>query len=261
MRAEPEIAAPHGALEASVVVPARDEEERIGACLAALGAQMDLTPGSWEVLLVLDDCRDQTRERAVEAAAAHPQLSLRLLTGPGQGSGGARATGMDAACARLHAIGRPHGLIASTDADTKVAPDWLARQLELARAGARAIGGRIELCPDERAALPASVIAGHGEQSRRRFHRILEQAPDDGAVTDHWQFSGASMAVTAEAYREVGGLGEGGHSEDERFECALLAHGVPIERHLGVRVTTSARLDGRASHGLARVLRELAASR
>lgn len=257
MRAEPELATPHGALEACVVVPARNEEERIGACLAALEAQMDLRPESWEVLLVLDDCRDQTRERAVDAAAAHPQLTLRLLAGPGQGSGGARAMGMDAACARLHAIGRPLGLIASTDADTKVAPDWLARQLELARTGARAIGGRIELCPDERGALPAAVLAGHSEQSRTRFRRILEQAPDDDSVTDHWQFSGASMAVTAEAYREVGGLGEGGHSEDERLERALLAHGVPIERHLGVRVTTSARLDGRASHGLSRVLRDL----
>ena len=257
MRAEPEIAAPHGALEACVVVPARDEEQRIGACLAALGAQTDLSPESWEVLLVLDSCRDRTRARAIEAAAAHTYLSLRLLAGPGRGSGGARATGMDAACARLHAIGRPHGLIVSTDADTKVAPDWLGRQLELTRAGARAIGGRIELCLDERAGLPAAVLAGHSEQSRARFRRLLEQTPDDGSVTDHWQFSGASMAVTAEVYREVGGLGEDRHSEDERLERALLAHGVPIERHLGVRVTTSARLDGRASHGLARVLQGL----
>ena len=117
------------------MVPARDEEERIGACLDALGAQTGLEPGSWEVLLVLDRCRDRTRERALESAASHPHLALRLLDGPGRGSGGARATGMDAACERLHAVGRPHGLIASTDADTRVAPDWLARQLELARGG------------------------------------------------------------------------------------------------------------------------------
>ncbi len=167
--------------------------------------------------------------------------------------------GMDAACQRLHAVGRPRGLIASTDADTRVAPEWLARQLELVRGGARAIGGRIELCPIESAGLHETVVAGHGAQSQTRFARVLDQLPDDGSVADHWQFSGASMAVTADTYRAVGGLGESTHSEDEALERALLERGVPIERRLEVRVTTSARLDGRASHGLARLLRQLAA--
>lgn len=252
--------APHPALEACVVVPARDEEERIGACLTALSEQTNLTPETWEVLLVLDACRDRTLERALAAAAAHPNLALRLLAGPGRGSGGARATGMNAACARLHAVGRPRGLIASTDADTRVAPDWLACQLELASAGARAIGGRIELCQVERDELPAAVLAGHSRQSLGRFRRVVEQVADGPEVTDHWQFSGASMSLTAETYAEVGGLGHSIHSEDEQLERALLDHGVPIERHLGVRVTTSARLDGRATHGLARLLRELSAS-
>ena len=240
-----------------MVVPAHDEEERIGACLDALGAQTGLVPETWEVLLVLDRCTDRTRERAVEAAARHPQLTLHLLAGPGRGSGGARSTGMDAACARLLAVGRPGGLIASTDADTRVAHDWLARQLALARTGARAIGGRIELCPVEREGLAPSVLSGHAEHSRRRFERVLEQAAGHGGVTDHWQFSGASLAVTAETYVEVGGLGDGTHSEDEHLERLLLERGVAIDRHLDVRVTTSPRLDGRASHGLARVLREL----
>jgi glucosyl-3-phosphoglycerate synthase len=251
---------PHSALEACVVVPARDEEERIAACMAALGAQTGLSSDAWELLLVLDDCRDRTRELALAAAASHPQISLQLLDGPGRGSGGARATGMNAACARLHAVGRPCGLIASTDADTRVAPDWLARQIELAGTGARAIGGRIELCPVEREELSAKVLAGHSRQSRARFRRVLEHATGGSEVTDHWQFSGASMSLTAETYAEVGGLGQSTHSEDEQLERALLDHGVPIERHLGVRVTTSARLDGRATYGLARLLRELSAS-
>jgi glycosyltransferase involved in cell wall biosynthesis len=252
------IAPPAEALEACVVVPARDEEQRIGACLEALGAQTGVEQSAWEVLFVLDHCRDRTREVALSWAAAHPHIALRLLDGPGTGSGGARATGMDAACERLHVVGRPHGLIASTDADTRVAPDWLARQLGFAREGARAIGGRIELCPVERAELHGSVVAGHGEQSLTRFERVLAQLPDDGSVADHWQFSGASMAVTADTYRAVGGLGDNAHSEDEALERALLEQGVPIERRLEVRVTTSARTDGRASHGLARLLRELA---
>ena len=39
----------------------------------------------------------------------------------------------------------PDGLIASSDADTVVAPDWLARQLDAVAAGADAVGGWIEL--------------------------------------------------------------------------------------------------------------------
>ncbi len=258
MRGAHRPAPPAPALEACVVVPARDEEQRIAGCLEALATQRGLAPESWEVLLVLDDCGDRTHEVARATAARHPALTLHTLHGPGRGSGGARALGMDAACARLLSLGRPGGLIASTDADTRVTPTWLARQLELTRAGARAIGGRIELCPVEREALPSAVLAGHTERSRRRFARLLAAQAPAGSVHDHWQFSGASMAVTAETYTEVGGLGEGTHSEDEHLERALLERSVPIERHLDVRVVTSARLDGRASHGLARVLRELA---
>ncbi|MEJ7790046.1 MAG: glycosyltransferase family 2 protein [Thermoleophilaceae bacterium] len=259
MNTHPPLPAPHPALEACVVVPARDEEKRIAACLGALANQEGVAPGAWEVLLVLDHCRDATRDAARTVCAANPLLTLHLLAGPGRGSGGARATGMDAACARLLGLGRPRGLIASTDADTWADPSWLYRQLELSRAGARAIGGRIELCPVERRDLPPAVLDGHAARSQRRFRRVLAQATHAHSVTDHWQFSGASMSVTAETYAEVGGLGDGTHSEDEHLERALIARSVPIERHLDVRVTTSARMTGRASHGLARVLRELSA--
>ena len=43
------------------------------------------------------------------------------------GPGPARRIGMDAACARLLALGRPDGLIACTDADSRPAPTgWSA---------------------------------------------------------------------------------------------------------------------------------------
>jgi hypothetical protein len=53
--------------------------------------------------------------------------------------------------------------------------------------------------------------------------------------------SPGARRITAETYAEVGGLGDGAHSEDEQLERALLARSVPIERHLDVKVTTSAR--------------------
>lgn len=247
-------APPHPGLRACVVVPARDEEERITACLAALAAQVDADPRTWEILLVLDACTDSTAARAHETASGRPDLRLGTLYGPGAGPGPARRVGMDAACRRLHAVGRPEGLIASTDADTVVAPNWLAAQIDAAARGARAIGGRIELSAPELAELPPGVAHRHAAKARRRHAQVLARERAEGGAAEHWQFSGASLALTAATYAEVGGLGEHTDLEDEALERTLRRHGVPIERSLAVRVTTSARVTGRAGRGLARDL-------
>jgi glucosyl-3-phosphoglycerate synthase len=133
---------PNPALRACVVVPARDEEDLIASCLEALATQERLAHHEYEVLLILDRCTDETEERACEIGGVHPSLNLHFLDGPGEGSGPARRVGMDAACARLLQVGRPEGIIACTDADTVVAPDWLAAQLRAVSEGARDIGGR-----------------------------------------------------------------------------------------------------------------------
>jgi len=246
---------PEPALEACVVVPARDEEELIAACLRALAEQTGVGPEEYEVLLVVDGCIDGTAERAMEVAGAHPRLRLHLLEGPGLGSGHARRTGMEAACERLVGIGRPAGLIASTDADTVVAGDWLSAQLTAAVRGARAIGGRIELAGGS---LPKTVLHWHSERGRSRHQKILSD-PDRLGAAEHWQFSGASLALTAETYAKVGGLEPRATLEDERLEEVLLEQRIPIERLLSVRATTSSRLQGRANQGLAHDLAAAAA--
>ena len=238
---------PHPALRACVVVPARDEQDLITSSLTALAAQAGVEPYEYEVLLVLDACTDATAERAKKVAGAHPWLRLRLLDGPGLGSGHARRAGMDAACERLTGLGRPEGLIASTDADTVVAHDWLSVQLDAAVRGARAIGGRIELGPGS---LPPAVIRWHSERGRSRHEKLMAD-PDQLGATEHWQFSGASLALTVETYARVGGLEPRATLEDESLEQVLRKERIPIERLVSVRATTSSRLDGRATQGLA----------
>ena len=230
-----------------MVVPARDEEAFVGPCLEALAAQAGIGSSEYEVLLILDRCTDRTEARAREAATDHPRLRLHLLRGPGEGSGPARRVGMDAACARLLRVGRPQGLIACTDADTVVASDWLAAQLGALSRGARAIGGRIELADD--GSLHAHVLRRHAEQGRLRHERLLSD-PDTRGATQHWQFSGASLGLSAELYRQIGGLEPLAALEDEGLERILRGQHVPIERLLSVRVTTSPRLEGRAQRGL-----------
>src|SRR5215208_1947567 len=157
---------PHPGMLASVVVPARNEEALVGSCLAALAEQDGISPEEYEVLLVLDRCTDATEDRALEVAAKYRRMQLYLLEGPGRGAGHARRVGMEEACARLLSLDRPEGLIASTDADTVVAPNWLSVQLEAAARGARAIGGHIELRDD--ANLPGGVSGWRVEQGRLR---------------------------------------------------------------------------------------------
>ncbi|MHB1861036.1 MAG: glycosyltransferase family 2 protein, partial [Solirubrobacteraceae bacterium] len=119
--------APSPRLRAVVVVPARDEAERIEACLYALSAQRELAHDCYEAIVVLDGCRDETASVLARFRERAGSFTVHVveLRAP-EGVGRARRRGMDLACERLATVGRTRGLIASTDADSVVAPDWLA---------------------------------------------------------------------------------------------------------------------------------------
>lgn len=240
--------APDHALQACVVLPARDEEALVGRCLRALATQHEVDPASYLVIIVLDDCRDHTRDQALALAAEHPELRLCLLEGPGRGVGHARRIGMDAAAARLRSANRPHGLIACTDADSVVDRSWLAAQIGLAAGGAVAIGGRIDILPEDQAMLPRRVLEVRRLSAERRRRRAADRG---GRLPDHGFFSGASMSVTASLYAQLGGLHPLVALEDEALEQAVQRHGVTIARPNAVRVQTSGRVQGRAPLGLA----------
>ncbi|KAF0845239.1 glycosyltransferase family 2 protein [Nocardia caishijiensis] len=94
----------------SVVIPAFDEEEIIGECLARLVAQrVHIT----EVVVVDNNSTDRTREIVAEYAARWS--AIRLLTESEQGLVHARNRGLDSATGEL---------LARIDADTLVPPHW-----------------------------------------------------------------------------------------------------------------------------------------
>ncbi len=238
---------------AVVVVPARDEEERIEACLLSLAAQGGVSRERYELIVVLDGCRDATREKALAFAACEPTLRLRVVVlAEPEGVGRARRRGMDLACERLLAAGNEQGLIASTDADSVVARDWLSAQLALVRGGAEAIGGLIELDGVEAAQLTPAALQERDGRASERLRAVLSR--ERAEIAEHHQFSGASLALTAQAYRRCGGLPVRAALEDEALEHELRARGIAIHRSRRVRVTTSARTGGRAPRGLAQDL-------
>jgi hypothetical protein len=114
------------------------------------------------------------------------------------------------------------------------------------RRGAQAIAGLIELDPDEAAALPEAVLAWRERDALARLRRVRDDDPEAG----HHHFAGASLGITAGAYRAVGGLEPLTALEDAAFAERLRRHGISIVRAQDVRVRTSARPDGRATRGL-----------
>ncbi|HET9075088.1 MAG TPA: glucosyl-3-phosphoglycerate synthase [Solirubrobacteraceae bacterium] len=228
-----------------VVIPARDEQDRIATCLEALAGQ-SVGPDAFEVILVADACVDATEARARAAAERH-SITLSILTGPGEGTGPARRLGMDAAAQRLRELGTENGLIATTDADTRPAPDWLERQLAHIEDGAQVVAGLIQLRAADAAELPDAVLNHRAQDAARRMEEVLVQDPE----ADHHHFAGASLGITAATYAAVGGLEATPALEDEHFAGRLAEHGVPVLRPHDVVVETAARTDGRASRGLA----------
>jgi len=231
-------------LTSYVVIPARDEEQRIAGCMAALGAQT-VPPDQFEVILVLDRCADHTAQIA-ERSARRSGIRLSLVESPGAGAGAARRAGMDLAAERLLARGLESGLIATTDADSQPEPDWLARQLAHVRLGAQAIAGLIELDPEDARTLAPEVLRRRERDAAQRLQRVREADPSAA----HHHFAGASIGVTAGTYRAVGGLEPVVALEDSTFAERLTGHGISILRADDVRVRTSARATGRAARGL-----------
>ncbi|MCK9923010.1 glycosyltransferase [Frankia sp. AgPm24] len=225
-----------------VVIPARDEQELVGPCLDAVAtaaAHAELAGIPVTVLVVLDCCRDATAARC--RARGVPTLRIEL-----RNVGAARRAGF----AVLIGVDGPGGgalWLATTDADTRVAPDWLAVQLRLARDGADAVLGIVEV--DDWNELPSTLPARY----RAGYVRL------DGAERSHPHVHGANMAVSAAAYLRAGGMPCLPVGEDHALAARLTAlPGVRVVSSTALRATTSARASSRVRGGFADHLRALA---
>ncbi len=265
---------PRPALRACVIIPARNEAAALPAALAALAAQTDLAgrplpPDSFEVIVLANNCTDGTAAVVRHFAGQHPAWALHVaslrLAAPDAHVGQARRLLMDEACQRLLGLGRFSGLIASTDADTRVAPDWLAAtQAEIA-AGADAVGGRILVEPETPAGPAAGCLVRRLQLRDAAYHLLCArlEAWLDPQAADPWprhhQHFGASLALTARAYRRVGGLPVVRYLEDEALCQQLHRHDLRLRHSPHVVVHTSSRRCGRVEVGLSWQLREWAA--
>jgi cellulose synthase/poly-beta-1,6-N-acetylglucosamine synthase-like glycosyltransferase len=218
-----------------VVIPARDEEDSIVACLNSIRAARRRLPSdvSCSVVVVADRCRDETIARAVGAIMGD---SGDIIVDSHLGTvGAARQLGIRSAL--LDVPEDPGRVwIASTDADTVVPVDWLTTQLEIAQTGTVGAAGIVRLRRDERSNL-ALVDS-------------FDRSYSHGDGRHHPHVHGANMGFRADAFQSVGGWNSLATGEDHDLWNRLREVG-PVVASTALWVTTSARLAGRAPSGFA----------
>jgi hypothetical protein len=248
-----------------VAIPVRDEEERLPACLRALARQRDrlgqaIPPTVVRVVVFANNCADRSASLARRLGAGL-SLDIRVvedrLPPAAAHAGAARRAAMDLAEAWLVEGGEKDGVILTTDADSQVAPNWVAENLVAFAAGAEAVLGRIDL--DEEGARLPEALHRRGELEDT-YERLLTELSWllDPLGHDPWPhhatISGASLGVTRTAYCRVGRLPRVPVGEDKALIALLSRHDARIRHCPTAHVITSGRTDGRAPGGVADTL-------
>jgi GT2 family glycosyltransferase len=250
-----------------VAIPAHNEASYIEGCLAALALQRDevgapIERGSFEVLILANNCSDETAAVARQAARSIPHpvnVVEEDMIGARMNAGWARKRAMDLAAVRLADAAPIHGLILTTDADSRVAPTWFAATLRELAKGVDCVAGYIDAIPDEYVPLGLDFMArGRLEDSYLRYlaeiSALCDPRPHD-PWPNHRVSSGASLAVTLAAYSAIGGLPPRAVGEDSALTDTLARAGFKVRHSMDVCVSTSCRLDGRATGGAADTMR------
>jgi cellulose synthase/poly-beta-1,6-N-acetylglucosamine synthase-like glycosyltransferase len=168
----------------SIVVPARNEASRIGACLASLLAQD--YPASLREIIVADDFSEDTTAAVVRSFAG---AGVRLVSSPHSGKKQALSAGIEAAGGQL---------IATIDADCTAPPAWL-----------RTMVSYYETHGPVLMAGPVTFAPGSGFLSRFQALDLLGMTALAGAGMEGGFFhlgNGANLLYERRAFQETGGF-------------------------------------------------------
>ncbi len=233
-----------------ISVPARDEAAVIDGCLAGLRATVrharrrGLIDDAM-VVVAAHRCRDDTASVAARWLRDGDLAGEVLVDDESASVGMARDRAARRGLDLLDGDAADRRWILSTDADTVVGEDWIARILHVAdRCSAACVVGLAAL--DEWRGSVEGLAA---------YDALLESKLRGSTVGDeHDHVYGANLAVRADAYLAVGGFPHTPHGEDQQLVDTLAAAGYPVARTRDVSVTTSGRTLGRAQDGLADLL-------
>lgn len=243
-----------------VAVPARDEAAHVIPCLAALDQAAERAGVPVTISIGANNCADDTAAAARAFGARWAQVDVEEIALPAERAhaGGARRHVMD----RAAELAGPGGVVMTTDADSQVDVDWIAANLGEIAVGADAVAGMITFDAAAREKLP-NLDHRADEWRLASLHARLEDMIDPRAH-DPWPRHiwawGASLALTVEAYRAVGGVPLVALAEDRALADAVERAGLRLRRSHAPLVFTSSRRIGRAPGGFADLLSSHAAS-
>jgi glycosyltransferase involved in cell wall biosynthesis len=188
---------------AVVVIPAHNEATRLPRCLTAVLAAATAMPGRVLTVVVLDACTDRSADVAEGFGPGVQALSIDA-----HNVGAARAAGFNRARTVWPDANLARTWYATTDADSRVDPDWLVRQMV---ADADMVLGVVRVAAWRHV---PTWVAG------RYLHRYRSKSGSDRAGHNH--VHGANMDFLAEKYWKVGGFAALPSGEDvdlvRRFE-------------------------------------------
>ncbi len=257
-------AVPDTCLKISVIVPARNEYRNIRKTLDALRLQTDtdgnpLNPQIYEVLLLVNNCSDQTFKIAENYQKKYPEFQLHLAEAwlpPSKANiGYVRRLLMDEAYRRLTYHGNYKGIIASTDSDTQVDTHWVTNIIKEIANGCDAVGGRILTRSSNNVSRLYHLRDVTYRSLLSRIESIIDPEEHD-PWPRHFQYFGASMAVTCTTYMQVGRLPQVPYLEDNAFHQALLRMDIRVRKSPEVKAYTSTRLSGRVAVGFSEQLKK-----
>ncbi|MGU3537482.1 glycosyltransferase family 2 protein [Methylobacterium sp. A54F] len=173
-------------MDCSIIVCTRNSAGHLAACLSAIVAAMEAArPARCELVVVDNASSDATASTAAELLT-RAEVSFDVLAEPRPGLSFARNAGLRRAAGAL---------VAFTDDDCRMAPDYLVRALALHGRDDRPVlrGGRVELGDQDD--LPFTVIR---DREARRFDPGNVQNQIGGFIL------GCNMTAPRALFREVG---------------------------------------------------------
>lgn len=257
-------AVPQWSIKTCVIVPVKNEADHLLVTLESLLEQVDengvrLPFDSYEVLLLINNSDDDSLPIAFDFQMLHPLFNLHVagieLPTELAHIGTARKLLMDEAHRRFELIGNEMGIIASIDGDTVADSHWIYEIGQEIAAGNDAVGGRIVTAEQ-------AGTAEHAYLNDTEYRCLLTEVEHllcpqlNDPLPRHFQFFGANMAVTAQYYHKAGGIPLVHCLEDMAFHEALIRCDARIRRSLKVKVTTSARFEGRVAIGFSEQLKK-----
>lgn len=251
-------------LKACIILPAKDEAVTITHTLTSLKNQVYFDGGKldysiYEVLLLVNNCTDNTYLLAKEFALQNPEFNLHIasinIPAPNANIGYVRKILMEEACHRLSVYNSANGIIVSTDSDTIADKYWLGHIMNEIVDGYDAVGGRI-LTNKKNDAARIYYLRDISYRLLLATATSIIENNKKNIINRHHQYFGASMAITCDTYKRCGRLPDVTHLEDMALLNSLIKIDAKICYSSLAKVYTSTRTEGRVEIGFSEQLKK-----